>query len=178
MAWVLLPNLILVKVVIQLLNGIIVRSCSNIQHEGKLGLYILADCLEEPPMGVNLTVVSLLYAEHEVDSTTFEDGLIDTEVPSSHLETMKKVLGDLRLVHARLHDVLHALHFKFRVSAHLHETLLEESLLIKKAFVARYKFEALRYLIVAVADDGDKEVILGKPGSFVHFEGVVVMEAA
>ena len=56
--------------IVEFLNSIFVRSRSNVEQKGELRLEILADTLEEPTMGVDLAVITLLDAEHKVDSAT------------------------------------------------------------------------------------------------------------
>ena len=76
-------------VLIQLLKGVFIRSCTNIQHHGELRLDVLTDGKEEPLMGVDFTIISLLNTEHEIDTTALEELCIDTEVPCRHLENMQ-----------------------------------------------------------------------------------------
>ena len=54
--------------VVKLLQSIIVRLCSNIEHESELGLEILAYRLEEPSVRIDLSIIPLFDAEHEIDS--------------------------------------------------------------------------------------------------------------
>ena len=55
-------------VIVQFLDGISIRSCSNVEQEAVLWLEEFAHSLEEPLVRVNLTIVSLFYTEHEVDA--------------------------------------------------------------------------------------------------------------
>ena len=77
--------------VVQLLDGIAIWPCSDIKHKGILWLDILAYCLEEPTMGVDLTIVPLFDTEHEVDAASLQDLLIDAKVPCGHLEAVQNV---------------------------------------------------------------------------------------
>ena len=81
-------------------------------------------------MGVDLAVVTLLDAEHEVDSATSEQILLNTEVPSRNLETMQDVGRNVTLFDLWVHDVLHLLHLELVVTIYVHKAFLKEHLLI------------------------------------------------
>ena len=51
-------------------DGIIVSSSTDIKHEGVLWLKILANTLEKPFVTVDLTIISLFKAKHEIDSSS------------------------------------------------------------------------------------------------------------
>ena len=56
-------------------------------------------------MRVDLTIITLFDAEHEVDAAALKDLILNTEVPGSGLETMQDVGGDLIFRHPWIHDV-------------------------------------------------------------------------
>ena len=78
-------------------------------------------------MRVDLTVVAMFDGEHNVHSATFEDILIKSQIPRSHLPHMQNVLRDLIFRHGFLHDVLqgpHLVRWIFVISA-LHVATLD-----------------------------------------------------
>ena len=52
----------------ELLKGISIWACSNVEHQCELWLQVLADSLEEPLVRVNLAIIPLFHAEHEIDA--------------------------------------------------------------------------------------------------------------
>ena len=117
---------------VKLLNGVGIWARSNVKHESKLWLHILANGLEEPLVRVDLTIVAMLDAKHEVDAAALEHIRINIKVPRSRLETVKQVGWVLIDGHFRIHHVTHVLHLELVVSIDLHEVLLEEQLLIEE----------------------------------------------
>lgn len=77
--------------VVKLLQRIGVWTRADVKHEGKLRLDVLADALEEPLVRVDLAVVAVLDAEHEVDAAPLQDVLLNPEVPRRHLEAVQQV---------------------------------------------------------------------------------------
>lgn len=169
-------------VVVKLLQGVLIGSCSNIKHQSELRLDILADSLEEPLVRVDFTIVALFDTEHKVDTSTFQYirlvmlvFVVEIEVPCSHLEAMKKVGGEVLFLHAFIAYIAHVLHLKLLVAVHFHEAFLEELLFIKEALFACQLFKTLRNALIAIADDDHEEVILCELGLLVHLHAVVVV---
>ncbi len=148
--------------IVQLLNGVFIWSRSNIEQESELGLKILADTLEEPTMGVDLTVVTLLDAEHKIDSATSEHILLNTEVPCRNLETMQDVGWNVTFFDLWVHDILHLLHLKIVVTIDIHKAFLKENLLVEESFVSSQSLQAVRYTLISITDYHHKEVIFGE----------------
>ena len=115
---------------VKLHYSIIISLCSYVKHKHHFRFQILANSLEEPFVRVDLTIVTLLDAEHEVDAATLENLLLNAEVPGCDLEAMKQIGRNLVLGDFLVHDVTHLLHLKLVVFAKLHEALLEQLLLI------------------------------------------------
>jgi hypothetical protein len=59
-------------ILIQLLNGKVISSSSNIKHETMIWLQVLADSLEEPFMTVDFSIISLFNGKHKVDPSTLQ----------------------------------------------------------------------------------------------------------
>ena len=59
-------------VLVELGDGVIIRSCSDIKHQAKLWLDIFADALEKPFMAINFPVISLFQGKNHIDSSAFE----------------------------------------------------------------------------------------------------------
>jgi hypothetical protein len=59
-------------VFVQLGNGIIISSGSDVQHQGVLWLEILAKALEKPLVTVDLTIIPLLNGKDKIDSTALK----------------------------------------------------------------------------------------------------------
>jgi hypothetical protein len=55
---------------VQFEQGILVWSCSNIEHQAQFRLQVLANALKEPPMGINFSIVSMLDAKANVDTSS------------------------------------------------------------------------------------------------------------
>jgi len=161
--------------VVKFLDSIFVRSRSNIEQKGELGLEILADTLEEPTMGVDLTVVTLLDAEHEVDSATSEHILLNTEVPCRNLETMQDVGWNVTFFDLWVHDILHLLHLEIVVTIDIHKAFLKENLLIEESFVSSQSLKAVRYTLVSITNYHHKEVIFGELCLWINLQAIVVM---
>ena len=87
-------------------------------------------------MRINLAVIPLLDAEHEIDSAAAQDFRLDTKVPSSNLEAMKNVGRYFIVWNVLIHDITHAFHLELVVTVSFHETLLEEYFLVKEALRA------------------------------------------
>ena len=170
--------IVILHEVVELLKGVVVRPRSNVEHERVLGLQVLAGALEEPLVGVDLSIVALLDAEHEVDSATLQNLVLDTEVPRRALETMQEVRWDVGFWHALVHYVTHLLHLEIAIAVRIHEPLLEEHLLVKEAFVASQLLELRLQVLVAIDDDTDEEVVLRKVRLGVDFQTIVVVKAA
>ena len=155
--------------VVQLLDCIGVGTRSNIKHQRELWLDILANCLEEPFVGVDLAIITLFDAEHEVDTSSFKHIGVDPEVPRRNLEAMQQVSWMLFSGNIWIHDVADILHLKFIVAVDLHKILLEENLLIKELLLSRQNFKACRNLVISVTNYYDKEVVLGKVRLWIYF---------
>jgi hypothetical protein len=108
-------------VLVELVNGIVVRPCSNIKHETKLWFQVLTNSLEEPLVTINLTVISVLNGEHEVDPSCLKVVLLQTEVPSTNLKHMDNVA---RYLSTLVHQVSHIHELIFTISVLGHETFL------------------------------------------------------
>jgi len=131
---------ILLHVVEELSNGVVIGSCSSIKHEAELGFNVLAYALEEPFVTIDLTVVSLLDGKDEVDSPSFNLLSVEPKVPGTNLEQMEDILWNFVLWHIFMHQVLHFLHLAFSELL-LHETLVDEQLLVVESFLSSIIFE-------------------------------------
>lgn len=163
----------------ELLDGVIIRASTNIKHQAVFGLQVLADALEEPLVRVDLTIISVLDAEHEIDSTTSQVVSLDTEVPSRDLETVQKIAGNLIRINALVHDITHVAHLKVLVTIQLHETFLEEDFFIEEAFLASQRLHADRNIVVSISDHDHQEIILRKALVYrVCLQAVVIVKTA
>ena len=112
-------------VIVQLLDGIRIGSRSDIEQEAVLRLEEFAHGLEEPLVRVNLTIVTLFNAKHEVDAAALQDLILYTEVPSSSLETVQNVGWDLIFRNSWVHDLGQLFHGKLLVLVDVHEAFLK-----------------------------------------------------
>ena len=112
-------------VIVQLLDGIRIWSRSDIEQEAVLRLEAFAHGLEEPLVRVDLTIVTLFNAEHEVNAAALQDLILYTEVPSSSLETVQNVGWDLILRYSWVHDLRKLFHGKLLVLVDVHEAFLK-----------------------------------------------------
>ena len=76
-------------VVVKLLQGVLIGSCSNIKHQSELRLDILADSLEEPLVRVDFTIVTVLDSKADMHAPTLKHVVSETDVPSRVLEDMQ-----------------------------------------------------------------------------------------
>jgi len=143
-----------------------------------LGLEVLAGGLEEPLVRVDLAVIAMLDAEHKVNSAALQKRIFNAEVPSRALEAMQKIAGNLFLGNAFLHDVTNVLHLKLAVAVHIHESLLEESFLVKESFIAGSLLETFWDSVVSIANHNDEEIVLCEVRFRVNFEAIVVVKQA
>ena len=100
----------------ELLNRVVIRTRSNVKQQAVLRLQILADTLEEPLVGIDLTVVSMLDTEHKVDAAAAKKVLIKTEVPRSDLEAMKHIGWNLIRIDTIVHNVSHVSHLEILIA--------------------------------------------------------------
>ena len=63
-------------ILVKLSDSVVVSSRTNIEHEGELRLKILAYALVKPFVTVDLSIVSLLEGENEVNSTAHKSLVI------------------------------------------------------------------------------------------------------
>ena len=141
--------------VVQLHKSIVVWARSNVEHHTVLRLQELADALEEPLVRVDLSIVSLLDTEHEIDSSAAQYGIIDSEVPRRSLEAMENVGWDLFVFNVLFHHITHLLHGEFSLSVRFHETFLEQNLFIEQAFLTHKNFHACRNFIISIDNESD-----------------------
>ena len=119
---------------VQFLNGVRFRSRTDVKHQGELRFDVLANSLEKLPMRINFAVVSVFDTKHEIDSSSFEDVILDAKIPRSHLKAVQQILWDLVWANPRIHNVLYVSHFPYIVSIGLHESFLEQDFFVKKSF--------------------------------------------
>lgn len=146
----------------ELLNGVVIRACSNVKKQAVFWLQVFADTLEEPLVGIDLSIISMLHAEHKVDTTSFEIVLSEAEVPRSDLEAVEHISRDFFLRDAFVHYITQITHLEFLIAVQLHKALLEKHFLVKEAFIAGQRLHAGRDVIVAIGDHGNKKIILGE----------------
>ena len=139
----------------ELLNGVVIWACSNVQKQAVFWLQVFADTLEEPLVGIDLSIISMLDAEHKVDTTAFKKVLRETKVPRRNLEAMKHVGWDLVLRDAFVHYVTHITHLEFLVAVQLHKALLEKHFFIEETFIASQRLHAGWNVIVAIGNHGN-----------------------
>ena len=85
-------------------------------------------------MRVDFTIVSVLDAEHEVDTSTAQVVSLNAKVPSCNLKAVQNIAGNLFGVNTFVHDITQVAHLEVFVTIQFHEAFLEEYFLIKKAF--------------------------------------------
>ena len=146
----------------ELLNGVVIRACSNVKKQAVFWLQVFADTLEEPLVGVDFSIISVLDAEHKVDTTAFKVVLSETKVPRGDLEAMKHVGWHLVLGDAFVHYVAHITHLEFLITVQLHKSLLKQHFFIEEAFITSQRLHARRNVIVAISDHGNEKIILGE----------------
>ena len=163
----------------KLLDGVVIWTRANIEHETILGFQVLADSLEEPLVGVDLTIVPVLDTEHEVDATTTEVVSLDTEVPRRDLETMQNIAWNVIDFDTLIHDITHVHHLEFFITIEIHKAFLEEDFLIEETFLTGERLHALRDVVIAISNYNDKEIILREVSILcVRLQAIVIVEAA
>ena len=83
----------------------------------------------------------MLDGEHNVHSTAFQDIIFKANIPSSHLENMEDVFGNLVFWNVWIHDILERPHFVHAFLIFRHEILLNQNFFIKEAFGACVSFK-------------------------------------
>ena len=129
-------------------------------------------------MRVDLTIVALFDAEHEVDAAALQDLILYAEVPGSGLETVQDVRWDLIFGHSWVHDLRQLFHGKFLVLVDVHEAFLEQNLFIEEPFLSGHLLEACGYFLVTINHQDYQEIIFCEVRIGVSFERVIIMEAA
>lgn len=97
--------LISLHVSVELEQGVIVHTSTDIQHQAKVWLQVLADSLEEPLVRVNLTIVSMFNSEHDVHATALQVVVLEAQVPSRHLPQVKNIFRDVFFLDTTIHDI-------------------------------------------------------------------------
>jgi hypothetical protein len=156
-------------------DGIVISSSTDIKHERVLWLKILADTLEKPFVTVDLTVVSLFKAKHEINSSSLELFLLKAEIPGAHLEQMKAVLWKRISGKVFVHELIHGLHFPL-ATLFFHVAVLSEIALIKELMFDGVVLERLWDRVITITDYGDNDVLLTHLQVFIHVHGVVVLD--
>ena len=129
-------------------------------------------------MRVDLTIVPLFDAKHEVDAAALKGLILYAEVPSSGLETMQDVGGDLIFRHSFVHDVRQLFHGKLLVLVNVHEAFLKEHLFIEESLLSGHLLEACGNFLVAINHQDYQEIIFREVRIGISFERVIIMEAA
>mmetsp|Transcript_9471 Transcript_9471/g.14522 ORF Transcript_9471/g.14522 Transcript_9471/m.14522 type:complete len:225 (-) Transcript_9471:210-884(-) len=161
-------------VLVELGDGVVVGPGPNVEHEGVLGLQVLADALEEPLVTVDLPVVLLLQSEDEVNATTGQRLIFKAEVPGADLEEMQTVLGDG--LHSFVHEFDHGLHLPGAIPLLLHEALDFEDVLIEEGVLLGELLERFCDLVEAIAYQHYHEILLPHLDLGVEVHGIVVLE--
>lgn len=74
---------------IELEQGVLVSTSSNIKHKTELWLKVFANTLEEPTMRVDLTIVTVLYAEANVHASSLQIVFVEAHIPCCDLPDME-----------------------------------------------------------------------------------------
>ena len=110
-------------------------------------------------MRVDLTIITLLDAKHEVDAAALKGLILYAEVPSSGLETVQDIGGDLIFRHSWVHDVRQLFHGKLLVLVDVHEAFLKEHLFIEESLLSGHLLEACGDFLVAINHQDYQEII-------------------
>ena len=159
-------------------NGVRLGFRADVVQQAEVCFEKFVDALEEPAMRVDLSLVTLFNRKEKVHPPLVQILLLQPEVPRRHLENVQQVLGQVFRWNAVVHNVVHGLHLVVAISILFHEASAHELLLIKEALVSRELLEALRDVVVAIADEEDAEVVLRELGLRVHAHSVVVVDDA
>ena len=165
--------IILEHVLIELCDGIVVGSGTDIKHECILRLQVLADTLEEPLMTIDFTVISLFNSENEINSSTFEGLIIESEIPGANLEKMQDVLG--YIFDFLVHQLIHSLHLPLSISVLLHETLLFENFDIKELIFRCIFLERFWNPFISITNEHDNKILLTHFDVGIHVHSVIVL---
>ena len=162
----------------KLLNGVVIRACANVKKQAVFGLQVFTDALEEPLVGIDLSIISMLDAEHKVDSAAFKEVFSETKVPRRDLEAMKHVGRDLVLMNTFVHYVSHIAHLEFLIAVQLHKALLKQNFLIEETFFTSQRLHAGWNVIVTIGDHGNQKIILREISVLgVGFQTIIVVKA-
>ena len=119
-------ELISLHVRVKFHDCIFVSLCSNIEHHAQFRLQILAYSLEEPLVRVDLSVVTVLNAEADMDTTSFENVVVKSYIPSCHLPDMEQVLRNVFGFHFLIHYIFYVSELKLPFTIFLHEAFVHE----------------------------------------------------
>ena len=156
-------------ILIQFLDCIVVWSSTNIKEEAKFRLQEFTNTLKEPFVRINFSVISLFYAEHKVDSASFEHILGESKVPSCDLEAVQGVRRNFRRIYALYHDVTHVFHFPIAISICGHEPFLKENLFIQKFLLPSKLFETFWDPLIPITNCNYQKVIFVELVLFIKF---------
>lgn len=126
-------------------------------------------------MTVDLTIISLLEAKHEIDSSSLELFLLQAEIPGADLEQVKAVLWERISGKVLVHELIHSLHFPLATNL-FHVAVLSEIALIKEFMLDGIVLERLWYSVITITDYGDDDVLLTHAQVFIHVHGIVVLD--
>ena len=125
-------------------------------------------------MTVDLTIVSLLERENEVNPSSLERFVVDSEVPGADLEQMHNVFGDLLDVLG--HHLVHGLHLELAVAVLGHEAFLQQDVYVQKLLLSSILPKRFWYLVKAITDADNYHVWLSQFDIGVHVHGIVVLQ--
>jgi len=129
-------------------------------------------------MGIDFTIVSLLYSENEVDTPSLECLAIKIKIPGARLEQMKTIVWNLILWYFVIHKLFHGFHLirLFTVSfLDVHITIVYQIIDIEKLFLGGPVEEILRDVLKSVGNEDDHKVLLAHIKGFVHVHCVIVL---
>ncbi len=139
----------LIHILIEFVNCMIVRSCSNIEHHAKIWLQIFAQPLIEPFVRINFAIISLFNSKDKVDSSRLQNIVCQSKIPSLDLEHVNNIH---KWFNTRVHNISHIFHLKFPISIFCHKSFLLKYFQVKKILICCIFFKRLRDIIKAITD--------------------------
>ncbi len=111
-------------------------------------------------MGVDFSIITMLDAKADMDTTSLQYIFCQTDIPSCDLKHMKQIGWQVFIFNRFVHKVSDRLHLESAfLTVSLSKALLLEDALIVETFFFSELFEAIGYTIETITDDENEEVI-------------------
>lgn len=114
-------------------------------------------------MRVNFSVVTMLDAKADMDTTSLQNVFCETNIPSCDLKNVKQIGWQVFIFNRFVHKTSDGLHFESSfLTVSLSEALLLKDALIVEAFLLSELFEAIGNAIKTITDDENEEVVFAE----------------